>query len=126
MKWANPLMMTTVLGQEAEIKKTFLLDVGSTNIPLNRSTPLIAAQAVTPINQGLADGIRVGWTSDAPANSLVGFDRRLGVIRLFETGSNIQETDKDVKSQINSLVLSEVEGYAVIDPKANKVLVMNA
>jgi len=126
MTWANPLMMTTVLGNSPQVLKTMLLDTGSANIPLVAGSGVIASQTVTPINQGLADGIRVGWTTDAPANTLVGFDKRLAIQRLFEIGSNIQETAKNVKSQINSLVLSEVEGYAVIDPKASKVLVMNA
>jgi hypothetical protein len=101
-----------------------LLDTGSANVPLANINGLLGAQTVTPINQGLGDGVRVGWLSNAPAGKLVAFDRRVSTIRLFEIGSNIQESAQDVKSQINSLVLSEVEGYAVIDPRANKVLNM--
>lgn len=126
MKWQNPLMMTTVLGQDAEILKLLLLDTGSANLPLYNLPNFPAATAMTPINQSLRDGIRYGWTSEAPANRLVAFDRRMAIERLFEIGGNVQESGNDIKQQINNLVLSEVEGYAVIDPKATKVIVMNA
>jgi hypothetical protein len=123
MKFKNPYMLTTVIGNDAPILSLMLLNVGNANIPLLMAGGLFASQSnMTPINQTLAGGERFGWLDSAPANKLVGFDRRLSVERVFEIGAQIQETDKDVKSQINSLVLSEVEGYAIIEPAANKIL----
>ena len=101
-------------------------NIGSTNQPAFLAGGVIGAQGVTPINQTLGGGERVGWLASAPAGKLVGFDRRLSIERVFEIGSNIQEQENDVVSQINKLVLTEVEGYAIIDPKANKTLTLTA
>lgn len=122
MKFLNPLKMTTVLTQEAGALSLMLLNVGNANIPLVMMGGIGGNQGVTPINDRLAGGERLGWIASAPSGKLVGFDKRLSVERVFEIGSNIQESYKDVKQQINGLVLSEVEGYSIIDPKANKTL----
>ncbi len=122
MKFKNPLKMTTVLGRDASLLKAFMLNTGSTNFPLIMMGSLGGGQSLTPINDRLAGGERAGWLDSAPASKLVGFDKRLSVERVFEIGANIQESDTDIKHQINHLVLSEVEGYAIIDPKANKTL----
>lgn len=126
MKFRNPRMLTTVLAQDVSLLKLMLLNTGSANIPLVMMGGLAAAQTVTPINQGLSDGVRGGWLDGAPANKIVGFDKRFSIERIFEIGGMIQEEDKDVKQQINSLVLSEVEGYAVLDPLANKIIDLSA
>lgn len=122
MKFKNPFMLTTAIGREDAILKLMLLNTGSTNIPLSVMGGLFAQQGVTPINQGLGDGVRAGWLDIAPAGKIVSFDKRMCVERVFEIGGTITEADQDVKSQINSLVLSEVEGYNIIDPKSNKTL----
>ncbi len=122
MKYKNPLMLTTVLAQDASVLSLMLLNSGSANIPLVLLGPQFSGLGVTPINQGLRDGARVGWLDSAPSGKLVTFDKRLALERVFEIGSPIQETEKDVISQINSLVLSEVEGYGIIDQKATKIL----
>lgn len=122
MKFKNPLRATTILAQDAAALSLMLLNTGSANIPLVMMGWPGGTQSLTPINQTLAGGERIGWIDSAPAGKLVAFDKRLAIERVFEIGSNIQETDQDVKSQINSLVLSEIEGYAVIDPKASKTL----
>ncbi len=122
MKFKNPLRMTTVLSQEAGALSLMLLNVGSANIPLVMAGGVMGSQGITPINDRLAGGERLGWLDSAPVGKLVGFDKRLAVERIFEIGSNIQESYKDVKHQIDGLVLSEVEGYAIIDPKGNKTL----
>lgn len=126
MKFVNPLVMTTVIAQDTSILSLMLLNSNSANIPLvNLGASYLTGQ-VSPINAGLADGVRAGWLASAPSGVLVGFDKRLSIERIFEIGGSIQETDKDVKSQINSLVLSEVEGYGVLDPNANKTLTLTA
>jgi hypothetical protein len=76
-------------------------------------------QGVTAINQSLAGGERLGWLDSAPAGKLLGFDARLTVERVFEIGGNIQESDRDIKSQLNHLVMTEVEGYAIMEGYGN-------
>jgi hypothetical protein len=44
---------------------------------------------VTPINQDFAGPVPLGWTSDAPANKIVGWDPRMTVERVFEIGADI-------------------------------------
>jgi hypothetical protein len=124
MKFLNPVKMTTVLGNDDMVLKLLTLDSGLTNFPLMAMGGFLGNQvsSLTPINDALMGGERVGWLASAPATKLVGFDRRLSIERIFEIGATIQESDKDVKSQIDSLVLSEVEGYSIIDPAANKVI----
>lgn len=122
MKFLNPLVATTVLSQDTSMLGLMLLNAGSANIPLVAMGPQFAGLGLSPINQGLRDGVRGGWLASAPANKLVVFDKRLALERVFEIGGMIQETGKDVKSQIDNLVLSEVEGYGIIDPKATKLL----
>lgn len=123
MKFRNPNKMTTVIGQEASVLKLLLLNTGSANLPMVMYNGVVGGQGgLVPINETLSGGERFGWLDAAPAAGLVGFDRQMSIERIFEIGATIQEADKDVKSQIDSLVLSEVEGYAVIDQKANKIL----
>jgi hypothetical protein len=123
MKFKNPFMLTTVIGQDASILQLMLMNTGSANIPLIMMGAIAGTQTFTPINQTLAGGERVGWLDAAPANKLVGIDKRFALERVFEIGANIQESDRDVKHQINSLVLSEVEGYAIMEGgNANKIL----
>lgn len=127
MKFLNPRILTTVLGQDADVLKLFMLNAGSGNIPLVALGSLLSQQGVSPINPGLTgEGVRAGWLSSPPSGKLIGFDARLSVERVFEIGGQIQETDKDVKQQINSLVLSEVEGYATLDQRGVKTLNLSA
>lgn len=122
MKFKNPLVMTTALSNDAPMLDLMLLNMGSGNVPLVGAGPFFGAQAINFINQGLRDGVRGGSLDAIASGKIVGFDKRFAIERVYEIGSNIQESDKDVKSQINSLVLSEVEGYDIIDPKATKIL----
>jgi Holliday junction resolvase len=122
MKFLNPLAMTTALAQDTSMLALMLVNSGSANIPLVALGPQFSGLGVTPINQGLRDGVRGGWVASAPTGKIVGFDSRFALERVFEIGGNITETDKEVVMQINTLVLSEVEAYDIIDPKATKTL----
>lgn len=127
MKFQNPFIMTTVLAQSDSALKVMLLSTGTANLPMVLWSGVVGAQGVTPINQTLSGGERIGWLTDAPAGKLVGFDKRFAVERVFEIGGTIQESDRDVKSQLNSLVLSEIEGYSIMEGgNATKILDMTA
>ena len=126
MKFANPYLLTAALVQEAVALQMILLNVGSANVPLVTVQNQLGIGNFTPINTGLSDGTRLGWTADAPALKIVGFDGRLGLERITETGSNIQEVDKYISRQSQVLVMTEVEGYAILDQNAAKILDINA
>jgi hypothetical protein len=120
MLFLNPYALTTVLAQTGPALKLQLLNTGNANIPLTMLPSGFGG--FTPINPGLADGTRLGWTADAPASQLVGFDRRFALERVFEIGANIQEVDKWITRQVNVLTMTESEGYAALDPVAVKIL----
>lgn len=119
MQFANPYYATTVLAREDTMLQAMLLNTGSGNVPL-ASFPF--AFNIQPINPGLADGLRAGWTSDAPANKFVAFDRRFAIERVTEIGADISEVERWATRQVQILTMTEVEGYAVMDAGASKIL----
>jgi hypothetical protein len=126
MKFTNPYGATHVLSQEAGALQLLLLSTGSANIPLVSAGFRADFGTFRPINPGLADGLGLGWTADAPANKLVVFDSRFAVERVVEIGANIMEVDKWVSRQTQLLVMTEAEGYAIFDKNATKTLTINA
>jgi hypothetical protein len=111
-KFPNPYALTTVLVQDAVEIQLRLLNVGSANIPLIAITSQAAFGGFTPINDRLAEGVRVGVTADAPALKIVGIDRRFAVERVTEIGSEIQEMDRFIENQTNLMTFSINEGFA--------------
>lgn len=125
MQFNRGFAMDTVLGREADIVKLLLLNTGSANQPITIAFGGAFGE-LTPINRRLADGVRFAITDEAPSGKLVGIDTSQALERATEIGSNIQETVAFVTRQADALVLSEVEGYGIIDQRATKVLdIMN-
>jgi hypothetical protein len=123
--WANPYMMTHALARSGPATELFLMDTGSANLPRQQLAAPIAVN-FTPINRSLAEGTRVGITADAPANTVIGFDRRVAIERLFEIGADIRESQRWANNQTERFYFSEVEGYRVVNKNATKLLVVNA
>jgi hypothetical protein len=122
MQFVSPYFPTTVLAREDQALNLMLLNTGSANIPLTQLPAVFGNMAFRPINPRLADGLALGWTSDAPANKLVVFDNRMAIERVTEIGSDISEVERWTTRQTQTLTMTEVEGYAVIDPGATKIL----
>jgi hypothetical protein len=120
-KFANPYMLDTVLGQEAPIIKLQMLNTGNANIPLV-FLPGNLFGNLSPITPQLAQGQRFGITGDAPASNIVGFDTRLALEQVTEIGATIQETQRFITNQTEALVMTETEGYRVIDGNATKII----
>ena len=118
MKLASPLMPTTVLCQEAMALQLMLLNLGSANVPLVM-TPSLGG--LRPIN-ATADMVGLGWTSDAPANKLVLFDRRLAIERVFEIAGTFSEVERYVRRQTQAIYMTEVEAFSVFQPGAARVM----
>lgn len=126
MQFENPYFPTTALSRADVMLQAMLLNTGEANLPLAMLPNVVGNFAMTPINPSLADGVRVGWTNDAPANKIIAFDRRLALQRLTEIGSDISEVERWTTRQTQTLTLSEVEGYASLDSAAVKILDINA
>lgn len=122
MKFANPYMLTSILTREDAALKLMLLNVGSANIPLVSLQGQLGIGSFTPINQGLSEGTGLGWTADAPANVLVGFDSRTAVERFVEIGASLRETDRFITRQSEIMVVTEVEGYGIMDGGSARLL----
>ena len=124
MKFANPYMLTHVLGQEASALLAMTLNTGSGNVPLVTIQAQSGFGTFRPINRGLADNVGLGWTSDAPSGVLVGIDGRFAIERVTEIGSTIQEVERFVSRQTEGLAMSENEGYATFAQSAVKTLTL--
>jgi hypothetical protein len=121
MKWQTPYQMTTALGQTAPILQLILLNSGSANVPLAGLNLAGIGNTLIPINT-TADGIRYGWTDDAPASKYVAFDKRFALEEITEIGSEITETERFITNQTEIMVMTENSAFAVVDPAASKIL----
>lgn len=125
MKFANPYILTTGLMTEAVALQLALLNVGSANVPLANFNAGGQVQALTPINQ-TSDNVRYGWTSEAPASTIVGFDRRFALEQVTEIGGEIAEMERFITNQTEVMTMTEMDGYAVMDANATKTLTISA
>lgn len=126
MKFYNPYMITTALATEASMLQLMLLDMGASNIPMATLNNIFGFGAIQQINSGLRDAVRIGWTADAPALKIVGFDARIALERVIEIGAGIQEIDSYITRQTQVMTMTEVEGWAVLDTGAAQILDINA
>lgn len=127
MQFANPYVMTGALAREAEALQLLTLSTGDANIPLVTIQGASGFGSFSQINSGLAGIVRLGWTDDVPSGQyIVAFDRRVAVERVVEMGANITEIERFTTKQTQTLTMTEVEGYAIIDENAVRVLNVNA
>lgn len=121
MQFTPPYTMTTALMRVEEALQLILLNTGSANVPLAGFNAAGIGFGLTPINS-TADGIRYGWTSEAPDGKIVGFDRRFALEHITEIGSEISETERFITNQTQVVVMTENSAFAVLDPAASKIL----
>lgn len=126
LQFKNPYAVTTALTQEEAALQLLMLNTGSANIPLIAIQGASGFGSFRPINQGLADAVGLGWTEEAPAGKIVAFDSRFALERVVEIGGEVSEVDRWITRQVQVLTMTEVEGYAVLDVNAAKVLDLTA
>lgn len=126
MLFANPYSLTAALAQDAVALQLMLLNAGSANIPAVTFGQSAGFALFRPINPGLADGTGLGWTAQAPALQIVAMDARFAVEQVTEVGATLQEVQRWTTQQVETLTLSEVEGYKIFDPAASHILNVNA
>lgn len=126
MQFANPYVCQVAITREANALLLLLLNTGSANVPLVQVQAAAGYGGFSQINPGLRDNVGLGWTSDAPANVIVGIDTRFALERVIEIGANIEEVQRWATRQTQALVMTEIEGFAVFDQNATKTLTTNA
>jgi hypothetical protein len=124
--YVNPYVLTYVLAQSAPVVQLELLNLGSANIPMVAINAAAGLGALNLRQPQLGEGVGVGLTSDAPSLKIVGIDSRFGLEHVTEIGADIQEMDRFVLRQTSTIVLSYVDGFAVLDPTGNRTLNLNA
>lgn len=124
-KFVNPYFLTGALMQEAVSLQLSTLNVGNANVPLVGANLGGQIQSLTPMNT-TSDGVRYGWTSDAPALQIVGFDKRFAMEELVEIGGQIAEMERFITRQVEFMSITEVNGFAKIDATATIILDVNA
>lgn len=70
--------------------------------------------------------INLGRMEDIPANTVMALDPRMALEHLIQLGANITESDKFITRQTQVVVMSEIEGFDVMDKLATRLLVTNA
>ncbi|MCC6457273.1 MAG: hypothetical protein IT328_20130 [Caldilineaceae bacterium] len=121
MKFEPPYVLTSALMQADEALQVAMLNTGSANVPLVQVNLGGLGTGAVPMNR-FSDSVRYGWLSGAPDNKIVAFDRRFAIERVVEIGSNITEYDRFITNQTQIFTMTEVEGYAVMDAGAVKIL----
>ena len=122
MLYKNPYVLTTALGQETHILDLMTLNTGSANVPLVTIQQQSGFGSFSPINPGLGDNVRVGWTDQVPANRILGLDSRLALEHVMEIGANIREVDRFITRQTEVMTMTEVEGFAILDRGSTRLL----
>lgn len=121
MSFEAPYVLTHALMQEDVALQLALLNTGSANLPLSAVNVGGLGTMLVPINS-FPDGVRYGWTADAPADSIVGYDGRLALERAVETGSMIQEQERFILNQTEVVTITENEGYGIAQKGVVKIL----
>lgn len=121
MQFAEAYTMTTALAQLNTALQVLLLNSGSGNVPLS-GYPLGGISSQVSVINNTGDGVRLGFTSNAPSAKIVGLDASMAIEHVVEIGSTISEAERVITNQTQVMVMTEVEGFAVLDPGAIKVL----
>lgn len=121
MQFGEAYTMTTALAKLDTALQVLLLNTGSGNVPLAQQPLGGIATQVTLINT-TGDGVRLGYTTEAPSNKIVGLDASMAIEHITEIGSTIRETERFILNQTQVMTMTEVEGFAVLDPGAIKIL----
>lgn len=121
MQFSEGYTMSTALARINEALQILLLNTGSGNVPLAQQ-PLGGLGTRVSIINNTADGLRLGITTQAPSQKIVGLDASVAIEHVQEIGATISEMERKIENQTQLLVMTEVETFAILDPGAIKVL----
>lgn len=120
LKFRNPYQLTHELVREDIALQQLLLDTGNGNTRLAELSGTFGG--FVPMNDQFAGNVRFGVLDEAPEDKIVALDSRFAIEQITEIGGTINESKRWIEKQVDTLVFTEVEGYAVVDDKAAKVL----
>jgi hypothetical protein len=126
LQFPNPYAFTTGLARSNVNLAIMTLNVGTANTMLAQMRNTLGIGGIRPINPEFSGDVALGTTTDAPANKLVGFDRRFAIEQLVEANAEINETTRWIQNQVEFLTISEVVGFDILDPNAVKIMDTNA
>lgn len=126
LQFVNPYQLTHVFARSTEALQLYTMSMGTANVPLVTIQAQAGFGSLTPINRELADNVRIGITTDAPANVIVGMDARFGIEQAVEIGSQIQEQMQWILRQVNILTFSEGMTFVIADTSSVRTLTINA
>lgn len=120
----RPYTMTHVFARTAEGVALQMLTHPNTTTIFQGSqfSQAIGAGTVQRINDIYGGVVRLGETDQVPADSYLGIDSRYALERITQTGSDVQESVRFIERQTQLLTFTEVEGFAVLDTEAAKLL----
>lgn len=125
MSFTNAYMLDVVLAQQPALMQLLLLPVNTVNgIPL-MMLPQGDLGGMRNLGSRLNAGIGYGELSDAPALKLVGWDSSQTVEEVFEIGGNVSEVERFIENQTQSMSMTEVVGYGIMDANGSKTLNIN-
>ena len=122
MIFDNPRALTHVLATKATTRQLLLLNTGSANVPLVFVQGQAGLGSLSAINQQLGDAVRYGYTADAPASTIVGFDARYALMRVFDIRGSIQEVETYAVNQSQGVYLTEIDAMCCLIPGSNITL----
>lgn len=125
MSFTNAYMLDVVLAQQPSLMQLLLLPVNTVNgIPLVM-LPQGDLGTMRNIGNRFNGQIGYGELSDAPALKLVGWDSTQTVEEVFEIGGQVSEVERFIENQTQSLSMTEVVGYGILDANGSKTLNIN-
>lgn len=119
---AQGYQLTHAFARGAELLNLQTLQFGTSNTFLINVQDTFGFGGIAPIGNRYAGVVRYGQTEAVAAAKYLGIDRRYALERLTEIGSDIQETQRFITRQAEVLTFSDVDGYAILDANANKIL----
>jgi hypothetical protein len=121
--FGDAYVMDLALMRSASKVELLMLNTGNA---YNMAYTIAQMGGVNDVNGRLGDVVDVASYSGIAADIIVGIDTSAALEHVMEIGSSITETAKFVTRQSDVMVMSEVEGFAVLDENATHVYNVNA
>jgi hypothetical protein len=118
-QFGDSYKMNLAIMRSATKVSLLLLDINTGN---QLASTTINLGSVRELNGNLNDAVDIASYSSTPANTIVGIDTSVGVEHIVETGADLTETETYITNQTQKIVISEVEGFAVLDKRGTRIL----
>jgi hypothetical protein len=108
------------------------------DLVLTNTTSVGVAQLIWLLSQGQAGGftlaspqmpnksLKLFWHDDVTANDLIGINSQYAIEEVTLSGSDISESQRFIKRQVETLTVSEINGYAKLMNEATGILKIGA